>query len=125
MTQVFARALMPEVLPDVLPEVVLMRDDIQRNLQWWLNSPEHAHYVDTLCAAQDFQSGNLAHAWSSAGHIGGHAYCHDNGHDKGPDDDETTQTLVMIDINSLPAEMRANLGATAEDADMASCDTAA
>ncbi len=82
-----------------------MRDDIQHQLQSWLNSPEHAHYVDTLCLAQDFGAEALPPAW----------LLHD--------DDEATQALVMIDINTLPAEMRANLGATDEDGDMAGCDS--
>lgn len=92
-----------------------MRDDIQHRLQSWLNSPEHAHYVDTLCAAQDSHADELTPA-----RLPLRSLAHQSN-----DQDETTQTLVMIDINALPAEMRANLGATAEDADMDSCGTVA
>ena len=82
-----------------------MRADIQQTLQAWLNSPECADYEATLCLAGDLHAaGNVPQEWLTLRSLARRV----------DSEDEATQTLVMINVESLPAEMRANLGATEE-----------
>ena len=88
-----------------------MRTDIQQNLQIWLGSPECEHYLTTLCPAEDLRvcSENLADVMmvlNSFDTVG---------------DDEATLALPMINVESLPPEVRANLGGTVEDTGHDAC----
>jgi len=92
-----------------------MRADIQQSLQVWLSSPECDQYVTTLCLADDLQaSGQISELADELQALRSLTAASDAGPGE---EDETTQTLIMINIESLPAEMRANLGAMIEDSD--------